>query len=195
MDTAVALVETYLRLNGYFTVTEFPILQLDRHGAVKNATDIDILACRFPNPSNLASHNYRYVDSSLHIESGTVDMVIGEVKEGKPRLNDAMRDPEVLKAALIRFGCCDNYHAPDIVKELLRTGRAHTHCGHRVHLIAFGCGERDSQYKCEVIGLKQVRTFINDFVNKNWPALQAAQIKDPVLGLLTLLEKAELARV
>jgi hypothetical protein len=195
MDTAVALVETYLRLNGYFTVTEFPILQLDRHGRVKNATDIDILACRFPNPSSLAPHERRDADPVLHIQSGTVDMVIGEVKEGKPRLNDAIRDPDVLNAALIRFGCCDTDHAPEVVKELLRSGRSHTHCGHRVRLIAFGCGQGDPHFKCEVIGLDHIRAFIDDFVNKNWPALQAAQIKDPVLGLLTLLEKAELAKV
>lgn len=28
VDTAVAIVETYLRLHGYFTVTEFPVVEL-----------------------------------------------------------------------------------------------------------------------------------------------------------------------
>ncbi len=31
MDTAVALVETYLRINGYFTVTEYPVIEAARH--------------------------------------------------------------------------------------------------------------------------------------------------------------------
>ena len=34
MDTAVSLVETYLRVNGYFTVTEFPVVE-SSHGGEK----------------------------------------------------------------------------------------------------------------------------------------------------------------
>ena len=30
MDSAVALVQTYLRINGYFTVSEYPIVELRR---------------------------------------------------------------------------------------------------------------------------------------------------------------------
>lgn len=33
-------------------------------------------------------------------------MIVGEVKEGAPKLNPAMRDPAVLEAAFARFGCC-----------------------------------------------------------------------------------------
>jgi len=29
MDTAVALVQSYLYMNGYFTVTEYPVLELN----------------------------------------------------------------------------------------------------------------------------------------------------------------------
>ena len=32
MDTAVALIETYLRVNGYFTVAEYPIIETARNG-------------------------------------------------------------------------------------------------------------------------------------------------------------------
>jgi hypothetical protein len=48
MDNAVALVQAYLRINGYFTVAEYPILETHGRNAVQMATDIDILAFRFP---------------------------------------------------------------------------------------------------------------------------------------------------
>jgi len=31
MDTAVALVQAYLNVNGYFTVVEYPVLEAFRH--------------------------------------------------------------------------------------------------------------------------------------------------------------------
>jgi hypothetical protein len=51
------------------------------------------------------------------------------------------------------------------------------------------------RYKCEVITLDHIHACINKFVHDNWAALQAAQLKDPVLGLLTLFEKAAAAEV
>ncbi len=45
MDVAVSLVESYLRLNGYFTVTEFQVQQpmAGQPGRFETATDLDIL--------------------------------------------------------------------------------------------------------------------------------------------------------
>jgi hypothetical protein len=48
MDTAVALIETYLGVNGYFTVTEYPIIETARSGGYRTVTDLDVLAVRFP---------------------------------------------------------------------------------------------------------------------------------------------------
>ena len=48
MDNAVALVQAYLRLNGYFTVTEYPVIATRRDGTYRTATDLDVLAFRFP---------------------------------------------------------------------------------------------------------------------------------------------------
>lgn len=45
MDSAVALLQTCLRVNGYFTVSEYPIVEL--RGAFQAATDMDVLAFRF----------------------------------------------------------------------------------------------------------------------------------------------------
>ena len=42
MDPVVGLVQAYLRLNGYFTETEYPIVTLDGKNAL-TLTDEDIL--------------------------------------------------------------------------------------------------------------------------------------------------------
>lgn len=48
MDNAVALVQAYLRVNGNFTVSEFPVIELRRAQGYTAATDLDILGFRFP---------------------------------------------------------------------------------------------------------------------------------------------------
>ena len=53
MDNAVALVQAYLRVNGYFTVSEYPIVEASRRGGYRTATDLDILAFRFPGAGRL----------------------------------------------------------------------------------------------------------------------------------------------
>ena len=48
MDNVVALVQTYLHVNGYFTIAEYPIIGRGQHGGYRTVTDLDILAFRFP---------------------------------------------------------------------------------------------------------------------------------------------------
>jgi hypothetical protein len=53
VDHAVALVEAYLQINGYFTVAEYPVIESfgkQRYGV---ATDLDILAFRFSGAGRL----------------------------------------------------------------------------------------------------------------------------------------------
>jgi hypothetical protein len=56
-------------------------------------------------------------DAILGQSGDLSDMIVGEVKEGRARLNDRARDPSVLRAALVRFGCCAPHEAGDIVKD------------------------------------------------------------------------------
>ena len=42
MDTAVALVQAYLHVNGYFTVVEHPVLESLRAGQVRSVSDADM---------------------------------------------------------------------------------------------------------------------------------------------------------
>ena len=48
MDIAVNLVENYLRLTGYLTLSEFEVQRRDKKGRFKTVTDIDVMAMRLP---------------------------------------------------------------------------------------------------------------------------------------------------
>lgn len=205
MDNAVALVETYLRVNGYFTVTEYPVVEAARHGGFRTVTDLDVLAFRFPGAgrlvagnrgtdSNLSqSDNYR-PDEVLGCPGDQADMLIGEVKEGRADLNRGARDPAVLKTVLSRFGCCQPRDVPSVVEVLLNKGRAKTHCGHTVRLVAFGSVKADPSPPCRVITLDHVRRFLQDYIHENWDLLRHAQFKEPAFGFLVMLEKARMGQ-
>jgi hypothetical protein len=49
MDTAVAIVRTYLELSGYFVLSELPVRAPDKRG-YHDVTDLDVVAVRFPHP-------------------------------------------------------------------------------------------------------------------------------------------------
>src|SRR5690349_12005948 len=134
MDTAVGLVEAYLRVNGYFTVTEYPLVETGRYGGYRTATDLDVLAFRFPGAGRLVPFQAGKTASEEGVPSfapdpllggvsDQADMLIGEVKEGRAELNASARDPLVLRAALSRFGCCSTEHVPEVVQALLQNGR------------------------------------------------------------------------
>jgi hypothetical protein len=201
MDTAVGLVEAYLRVNGYFTVTEYPVVETRRYGDYRTATDLDVLAFRFPGAGRLAPFQTGKTvgeagipafapDPHLGGVSDQADMLIGEVKEGRAELNSAARDPVVLRAVLSRFGCCSPEHVPGVVQALLRHGRTLTHCGHLVRLVAFGSlPPAANGGKYAVISLGHVHEFLEAYVREHWDVLCHAQFKDPAFGFEVLLEK------
>ena len=76
MDTAVGLVQAYLRVNGYFTVAEYPVLDAAGADRPRTVTDLDILAIRL----NRAPGDDP--DPALGARPGMPDMIVGEVKEG-----------------------------------------------------------------------------------------------------------------
>jgi hypothetical protein len=193
MDNAVALVRAYLHVNGYFTVTEYPVVGPARHGSgYRSVTDLDVLAFRFPGAGvSPEDHETWAPDPELGCPPEEPDMLVGEVKEGHAELNEAARDPAALRAVLIRFGCCPPAHAESLVQELLRKGTAHVPGGHRVRLIAFGGlppARPDS--RVAVISLGHVVEFLQAHLRRHWEVLRHAQSKDPALGFLMTLEKA-----
>lgn len=193
MDNAVALVRAYLHVNGYFTITEYPIVEVARGGhGYRSLTDLDLLAFRFPGAELSPSDRERWApDPALRCPQDEPDMLVGEVKEGRADLNAAARDAAALRAVLTRFGCCPPAHAELVVRELRRHGAAHVPGGHRVRLIAFGSAPpAQPTVRHEVILLGHVVEFLYAHIRRHWEALRQAQSKDPALGFLMALEKA-----
>jgi hypothetical protein len=216
MDHAVALVQAYLQLNGYFTSAEYPIMAAAGRNGFRTLTDIDILAFRFPSgfPIALPSGDGLQApaeptpppvqrgrptvplgagngdrDPGLAVPEDQIDLVIGEVKEGRVGINSGARDPEVLKAVIARFGqTADLDH---LVEELLKKGMVRMPGGYQVRLIAFGAFPPGSAVPpCRIISLGHVLQYLQAYVRKHWAMLRHCQSKDPAIGFLMTLEKA-----
>ena len=199
MDTAVAIVEAYLRVNGYFTIAEYSIVEEMRGGQHRTLTDIDVLAFRFPAASReLQSSGRRTVDPETHQldpvlagDHAGADMIIGEVKEWGGRLNQGARDPIVLRATLIRFGCCSADEADTVVSELLKHGRSRTRAGHQIRMVVFASTlEESGAHKFEFVSLSHALGYLSKHIEQHWQVLRHSQLKDPALAFLVTLEKA-----
>jgi hypothetical protein len=199
MDNAVALVQAYLRVNGYFTVAEFPVLEATRHGGYREVTDIDILAFRFPAAGRAAGPSKGTIaevafepDPALGAPVDAADMLVGEVKEGEAHLNPAARNPVTLATALARFGCCAPAEASRVVDQLLNHERAVTAHGHQIRMVAFGTAPQVADaHGYRTIPLSHVLGFLHEYLRSYWDVLRHAQLKDPTLGFLAMLEKAQ----
>lgn len=200
MDSAVSLVQAYLRVNGYFTVTEYPVVEaMGRAPGYQEATDLDVLAIRFPGaarriPGESRSRADRHPafepDPRIVADASAPDMVIGEVKQGTAELNPSARRKEVLAAALARFGCCPADEASDAVETLVREGSAMTPDGHRVRLVAFGSSvSQGGATAYDQISLGHVLEYLRRYIRDHWPVLRHAHFKDPVFAFLVLEEK------
>lgn len=197
MDHAVSLVQAYLQLNGYFTSAEFPIVVGAGRNGFRTLTDVDILAFRFPagmptpqgrrTPKAVSSAD---LDPGLGVSPDSIDMIIGEVKEGRVGINSGIRSNEVLKAVIGRFGnTAEEDHR--VIDDLLNTGNATLASGYNVRLIAFGAFPPGSQVPpCRIISLGHVLDFLQSYVRKHWTMLRHLQFKDPAFGFLMTLEKA-----
>lgn len=194
MDTAVALVQSYLYMNGYFTVTEYPVLELIADGEYRTVTDVDMLALRLPGDGrtgDITGSAVVDIDPALDVDLGRVDLIIAEVKEGKAELNSSARDRRVLRAALNRFGAVPEDRTAAVINELLEDGEAEHPDGARVRLMAFGSrppAQRRPKYLWMLHG--DLVGFMHRTINEHWSAAQTIQSKDPALSFLLLLEKA-----
>jgi hypothetical protein len=110
MDNAVALVRAYLQLNGYFTITEYPIVRKLDSGGFRTLTEIDVAAFRLP----WNEPDYE-PDPALKVPHGKADMIIGEVKESRAVIT---RPRPTLKS--LRRSCGASGIAPRPMRALLR---------------------------------------------------------------------------
>ncbi|HSJ71049.1 MAG TPA: hypothetical protein VLA29_05300 [Acidimicrobiia bacterium] len=196
MDTAVALVKSYLQTNGFFTVTEYPILEMLEGTDTRSVTDIDVLALRFPGAgggdSTTTTGGLRIdPDPILGLDESHIEVIIGEVKEGAAVLNKSARNPEVLHAVLRRFGQIGPDTADALVGELIATGTGYHPAGIRVRLMVFATKPpQHSPVPYEWVSLGRATTWLQEQVRENWDRVKTIQSKDPALGMLILFEKA-----
>lgn len=196
MDNAVALVNAYLQINGYFTVSEFPVVEhFNRDNTkLRSATDIDIMGFRFPNAGmikqvkNKNDSKITYTDEKLEIKKEFSDMIIGEVKEGTAKFNRNIFEPEVLRTVLIRFGCCDYSEIETAVSSLISKGFYDIPHRHTIRMIIF-CIENEFVYKYKTISLKHILNFLKEYINNNWEFFKTANYKDQGLGFMVTVEK------
>lgn len=200
MDHAVSLVQAYLQLNGYFTSAEYPIIAAAGRNGFRTMTDIDVLAFRFPNglPSASMSRRKRTprgldtseLDPGLGANAESIDMIIGEVKEGRVGINNGVRDPAVLKTVVRRLGD-PNIDIDSVVRDLLDRGAARLPSGIVVRLVAFGAFPPGAPVPpCRIVSLGHVLEFLQSYVRRHWHVLRHLQFKDPAFGFLMTMEKA-----
>jgi hypothetical protein len=202
MNTCVALVGAYLRFNGYVTVPEQPVLIGEgKPYRYHTATDVDILAVRFPNAAVVVPRASGAVDDDLHfdidprlqLQKDAVDVLIGEVKSGRPRLNDGLRSADVLYATLRRVDPGFDQPLADTIERLIRNGEANC-CSAgkrwRFRLVAFGEGQAAPEGgPFTVIQLRHVATFLMQTMREHHAVWKDAQFSDVVLDLLHLFDK------
>jgi hypothetical protein len=193
MDTAVGLVKAYLELSGYFVLAEVPVRMAHAHG-YRDVTDLDILAVRFPHTATGANTPvYLDTDPALAIVDHTLDVIVGEVKEGQAKLNPALHRAAVVAFALRRIGCCPADQVDAEAASITRTGFRMVRmpggpmC--RIRLIAFAGAETHEHSGLQTVSLAHCDAFIRHILDEDDGALLGAQVKDPLLALYALQAK------
>lgn len=192
------LVENYLRLNGYLTLSEFEVQRRVRKGHYKAVTDVDIMAVRFPgdlfigDPHSESEAELLLIeDPALELADVTIDVVIGEVKQGPAELNANIKDHSVLHTMLHRIEWLYGVPLDEVISGLQRkaiyTARS---CGRgdiRTRLVAFG---RSPSVDVNTISLSHVVRTMIEFMESHEDALKPIQFKEPAPAMLRLLMKA-----
>lgn len=196
-DPALDLSVAYLRLNGYFLITEQDLHVRETTG-YRSLTDIDIIAIRPPAAPGPVHHRagahveecliVTDLDPALEADATRFDVVIGEVKTAEASLNPALRTPGALHAALRRTG--DLYTAPldQVVDQLALHGASITPTA-RSRLVAFA--GRGQIARGTTIHLREAARFIRSHLHSHRDLYRVSRFADPVVALLELLDKVE----
>ncbi len=201
MDHAVALVQAYLQVNGYFTVTEYPVLAALAGGGYQTATDIDVLALRLCDAGGVAAAGETgrgappfEPDPELAVPRGTADLLLVEVKEGRAELNEGAKNPDVLAAVLARFGLRPHPGMDASLRELERKGVTRWPGDVWVRMLAFGSTvDPRASGGFQAIALGHVVRYLTVYLAERWPALRHVHFRQEALGLLALLEQVRRA--
>jgi len=203
MDPAVALVEAYLHANGYLTLTEYPIVEALGDGGFRAVTDIDIIALRLPGAGRIvpqAGRSGALADPAFHpdprlVDEGAesrLDLVFAEVKEGRAELNRGSREIPTLVTAIRRVSFVKPKEAERLARSLIDDGRAVTSKGDlQIRLFAFGGRPpREPITHARVVLLRDCVAFLVRAQRELAGAGAAAEIKNPTLSLLSILQRS-----
>jgi len=194
-DPTLALSVAYLRLNGYFILTEQE-LHIREPVGYRALTDIDILALRPPTAPGPPHHRLGQrveeclivndIDPTLDVDTRRFDVIIGEVKTAEAELNPALLTPGALHATLRRTG--DLYSIPldQVVDELITKGTTITPTA-RIRLVVFAGHGREG--RATTVHLGDAARFIRHHLKARHDLYRATRFSDPVIALLELLEK------
>lgn len=198
MDIAVDLVESYLRLTGYLTLSEFEIQARNPDGTFDTLTDVDIMAVRFPgevyagDPHGEEDARLLLLDDpALMLEPGQTDIIIGEVKQGRAEFNPGISRHRVLHSVLRRVEWLFESGVDDVVRDLaacrvcVAPGRGGGSI--RVRLVAFG---RAPEATVNVIPHAHIVETMLGFFETMDDAFRPVQFRDAAPAMLSLLRKS-----
>jgi len=171
MDIAVNLVESYLRLSGYLTLSEFEV----QRRAETGEEDHRMLLLQ---------------DPVLELEPEMTDVIIGEVKQGAAEFNPGIRRHVVLHSMLRRVGWLYDEPMADVVtslqEDLLRISPARGGGSIRTRLVAFG---RSPYSDLHTISHTHIVETMLGFFEGTGDAFKPVQFRDPAPAMLSLLLK------
>lgn len=198
MDAASGLVEVFLRVNGYLTLSEWQIQALDKEGRWETITDVDIVGLRFPGDVFLADSHDPAIQSTLRVrgdllmlEPGAIDVIIGEVKEGEAVFNPGLKRHETLHTVLQRLGWLYTaVEMGEVVAGLVSEG-TYVSPGPdgtpvRTRLVAFGQARK---LTTNTIPVGMILEDSAAFIAAHDHLLRSARFANPVADTLKLLHK------
>lgn len=196
MDIAVDLVETYLRLNGYLTMTEFEIQRLGENGLYETVTDVDIVGFRVPGDMDAADDHedcrmLQISDPALELRPNVIDVILGEVKQGDAQFNPGITRHEVLHSVLRRLGWAYGVPIGGVVEDLQEHGLSEVPARGgtgvvRTRMVAFG---RSPVTDLHTVSLSHIFSTMVSYFHDLEEVLRPAQFKAPAPALLRLLVK------
>jgi hypothetical protein len=153
----------YLRLNGFFPITNFVI---HRSSEIEHSSDCDLLAIRLPFVYEEIGGNHDDWDNDLVQQLG-FDHVVGiicEVKTGAYKLKDIFR-PEYVKYSVGRLGFTPKETIAELSEKLRGNPLLETEEGYRICKLLIANDKKDSSaflFK----RLNSAEDFISDRVRK-----------------------------
>lgn len=134
---------------------------------------------------------YLGLDADIEAEEDGVDVIIGEVKEGRAELNAGLRRTDTVAFAIRRLGCCPERDVSDAAD---RDGETHLTMAPglpcRVRLVAFGGSVAAAHGGgVRVISLVHCIQFIERRGKAAWDLVGGLHFEDPMLGLFAFRQK------